>query len=1054
MKKTLLLLATVLLTGMQALMAQNRTVTGTVLDEKGQPVDGALIKVAGEDAETFTDADGKFELSASDAAKNVTIEFGETNVTKSIGDGAPLSISINTSQSLQGVVVDAYRTITKEKFTGAANRIGSEQLEKFPVTSFTKAIEGAAPGIQVTNGGGQPGSSSSFRIRGTSSIYAGSDPLIILDGGAYDGTFSSINPNDIDNVTVLKDAAATSLYGSRGAAGVIVVTTKRGKNNNGKAKVTIDAKYGLVTRFMPDYKVMKDAGQYYEVMWDALRNKYYFADSLGDIDYAGRVAAGLEPQDGDGIIASLGAGYNSYDVADDQLIDPVTGKLNPNAKLRYQDDWEKELSRVGKRQEYNLSISNADDKTNYFLSLGYLKEQGFLKYTDYERFSARVNVNTKATSWLSAGLNFAGALNRSDFQGGDGRAGGYNPFYASRTNAPIYPVYYRDSAGNKVIDPITDDYKYDWGSKNTDPESSIGTRGSLPNANVLGSLAFDKEETRSTNLVTTTYLEAEFTKNFKFRTNLTANYYNGYSTSYRNPLHGQFATQHGISSKGSTSMLSYTWNQLLTWDQSFDKHHFNVLVGHENWDYTISGLSASRSGTVTLGNTELAGMAVPTGSSSSTDYDRIESYLANLAYDYDNQYFVTASVRRDGTSRFANKWGTFWSVGGGWIFSKALFMQNIKAIDNMKLKLSYGTQGNKDIQSYYGWQALYNTGFPNGSYSGAIVSQLRNDELTWESQKQFNVGLEFGLFGSVRGEINYFNKTNADLLFFRPLPLSTGFSGRYENTLTMQTNGIEFELNADIVKPKNNGFGWNINFNLTHLKDKITKMPEGNDSIIAGNGLYTVGHSIYDFYLVRSAGVDRETGDELYYYTDTNGAEAKTAIYANAIGTGRQYVGYSIPTIQGALTNNISFKGFDLSFMISYGIGGKYYDQIYQDLMGSQLSPGTNFHQDMLDRWTVNNKDASIPKAQMSNLNIAQTSDRFLISGNYFNIRNINLGYSFNSNLVSKMKLSSLRLYVACDNVYLFSKRLGMDPQASFGGQPGYIYSPSRSINFGINVGL
>ena len=1057
MKKTLLLLVLVMITGLQAVMAQaTKTLKGVVLDEKNAPLDGAQVSAKGGDAATFTDENGNFELTVPESVTTLLVEFFGNEKEVAAGDGsAPISVSINTSKQIDAVIVDAYRTVTKENFTGAANQITSEQLEKFPVTSFTKAIEGAAPGVQATNGGGQPGAGASFRIRGASSISASSDPLIILDGAAYDGSYSSINPNDIESVTILKDASATSLYGSRGAAGVIVVTTKHGKQGD-KPRINIDAKYGLVTRFMPDYKVMKNEKEYYETMWDAYRNSLV-TNGYSPED-AATIASGLAPSEEVGIIDVLGKGYNSYDVPDDQLIDPLTGKLIPGEdKLKYHDEWEKELSRVGKRHEYNLSISNANEKTDYYLSAGYMKEQGFIKYSDYERFTTRLNVNTQATNWLKAGMNIGAATETQNYFSGSGTSGGYNPFFASRTNAPIYPVYYRDEDGQKVIDPITGEYKYDWGSINTDPESSIGTRASLPQANVLGSLAMDKDEVKATNITTNTYLEAKFLKDFTLRTNLSATYYNGFQTNYNNPLHGQFASNNGSSSKSTVNIFSYTWNQLLTWSRKFDNHNLTILAGHENYDYTVRSLSASRYGVVIPGNTELAGMATPNGASSAYNVDRMESYLANLNYDYNNRYFVSASIRRDGTSRFYNKWGNFWSIGGGWIISQEEFLRDVNNLNTLKIKASYGTQGQREIGSLYGWQALYSIDFPNGSYSGAVVSQLENQDLTWEAQKQFNAGVEFRIFDRISGEFDYFSKVNADLLYLRPRAYSTGITARWENTMTQNTSGLELSLNLDVIKPKiTNAFSWDINLNFTHLKDNITKMPDGLDTLYPDSyHMWTKGHSRYDYYIISSAGVDRETGDELYYFTDSAGnKEATTNQYAEALLTGRNYVGSSIPKLMGAMTNNFSYKGFDLTFMVTFAVGGKYFDQIYQTLMGSQLSPGTNFHEDMLNRWTLENKDATLPKAELNNLDLAQTSDRFLIDGSYLNIRNINLGYSFNERLVSKMKLSSLRLYVAFDNVYLFSKRLGMDPQATFNGAPGYTYSPSRTINFGINVGL
>jgi len=1053
MKKTLLLLAIFLYTGVQVVMAQSKTVTGTVVDDNNEPLPGMAVKVKGSQTGTVTDLNGSFELVVPDGSSDeLEISGIGGNKTVRIEGTAPLMVKLdNAGTGLDEVVITTgYVSQVKEKFVGAADRIDAKQIAKFPVSSLTKAIEGAAPGIQTTNGGGAPGSTAAVRIRGFGSISASSAPLYVVDGSPYLGDINSINPSDIASITVLKDATATSLYGSRGANGVIVVTTKGGKRNN-TTQISVDAKVGTVTRSIPNYNVMTSEKDYYETAWDAYRNSMVFGGGY-DWDLAGRIASGLEPGEEPGLVTVLG-GYNSYNVANDQLLDPVTGKLNPNATLKYHDDWNKELQRTGLRQDYNLSFAGGNEKSDYYFSAGYLKEKGYIKFSDYDRFTARLNVNAQATDWLKVGMNASGALSTTNFLTSS-NSPGYNPFLISRTFAPIYPVYYRDANNNFVTDPIFGGNKYDWGSLEQDPENSMGDRATGANSNVLGAMNYDVQRNKVTNFIFVPYLEAKFLKNFTLRTDINVNYYGTNSTDYNNPVYGQFAQQGGTISRGTSNGLIYTWKQLLTYARDFDLHHVDVVAGHETYWLNTTSQSASRAGLASLGNLDLAGAAVATGSSSYTDNDRMESYLANVNYDYNSTYFLTANVRRDGSSRFAKKWGTFWSVGGAYMINKAEFLRDVKAINVLKLKASYGTSGNNGIGTYYGYQSLYDLDFANGSNAGAAVARIANPDLTWETQGQFNVGVEGKFWDRLGVEVNYFQKTNADLLFNRPFPSSTGINSRLENTITMKNSGIEFNLNADIVKTRN--FTWNVNFNLTHFNNVITKMPEGIDSLINGNRLWKKGHSIYEFYLLESTGVDPETGADQFAYINADGGVSDTSVYSYAQARGgRDYRGSSIPKVFGAFTSNLSYKNFDFSFMLSYSVGGKYYDAIYQSLMTSGTY-GDNFSEDVLtDRWTNENRSGTIPRLETNYLESSAQSTRYLIDGSYLSLRNINLGYSFPENVAKKAKLKSLRAYVSADNIFLLSKRKGMDPQATYDGVSSTaIYNAARTIMFGLSVGL
>lgn len=1044
-------------TGMHV-MAQSRTVRGTVVDDKGNPVMAAFIKTSDDKATTLTDENGNFEIILpEDAARTLVVEATgwsakTINVTES---EEALSITVSGANTLDDVIITSYSTTTKENSVGSASSFGEKRLEKFVITDVSRAIEGAAPGVQVTNGGGAPGSNSAaVRIRGIGSISGSSAPLYVVDGSPFAGDITSINPSDISNVSILKDATATSLYGSRGANGVIVITTKRGKRN-GKPQITVDGRVGAVSRSIPNYDVIKDEKEFYELSWDAYRNFLNYGAGY-DRAEAGRIASGLNPGEAAGLVGYLG-GYNSFDVADNALLDPVTGKIIGSPTLKYHDDWEDELSRVGLRQEYNLGLSGGNESTDYYFSLGYLKEKGFVKFSDYERITGRGNINSTVNSWLSVGMNFSGTYGSSNFVENGGTAGGYNPFFAALTNAPIYPVYYRNENNELEIDPLTGENKFDWGAANIYPSSSIGTRATLPNANVLGSLSLDKDKSQYLNLTAVPYIQIKFLKNFTFKTDLNFNYYAVDGNSYNNPFYGQFSLQGGVASRSASTGLIYTFRQMLTWERQIGDHYFNAVAAHENYDLRTTGVSASRAGVAFPGNYDLTGAATPLGSASAVDLHRIESYLAKADYTFKNKYLFTASVRQDGSSRLAagnGRWGSpFWAVGAGWKINQEEFLRDVKWLDMLKLKMSYGTQGNESLGGYYSWQSLYRVDFPNGSAPGAIVSTIGNRALTWETSSQFNAGVEFGLFGQgrVTGEITYFVRGTSNMLYNLPVALSHGISTRPANTLSMQNKGIEFSLNADVVRSRN--FTWNMNLNLTHFKNEITKMPTGIDSIITGQYMYKEGHSIYDFYLVESSGVNPTNGDELYKYVNDEGAWADTSNYAFANGRGRTYQGSSLPDLMGQLTNTFTYKGFDLSFMIAFNLGGKFYDGVYQDLM----SPGTvgnNWHRDMLNRWTEENPNGELPRVEYQNQDIGGQSTRFLTSASFLNIRSINLGYTLPTKWIAKTGMSSLRIYASADNVWLFSNRQGMNPQGSFSGLTDFNYTPSRIIMAGVKVGL
>ncbi|PSK94057.1 SusC/RagA family TonB-linked outer membrane protein [Taibaiella chishuiensis] len=1075
MKKMLLLFALFLWSGVQAVMAQTKA-RGTVLDEKKEPVPGAAVKVVGTSTGTVTDADGNFEVEIPEG-KSGKLEISATGYSRVVvngGEGVVVNLEVSSTMLNEAEITVPYGPpVTKEKYVGAADRITSKQIDKMPVSDITKAIEGAAPGIQVTNGGGQPGSGAGVRMRGTGSLSSSNAPLYVLDGTPYVGDITSLNPQDIESITLLKDATATSLYGSRGANGVIAITTKKGRRNS-KPRITVDGKVGIVQRALPNYDIVTDQKDYYVNAWQAFYNQLmttYKNDYVTNNpnatpaqiaaqvpkwqSNARNLAAGYS---GEGIVDRLG--YNAFDKKNYELLDTF-GHFNQDAKLKYQDDWFKELQRTGFRQDYNLAVDGGSETSDYRLSFGYLKEDGFIKYSNYDRFTTRINVNSQVTDWLKAGINLSGSLSNQRYFGQDGSSSG-NPSFQALQMAPIYPVYYRDSAGNKQIDPLTGEYKYDWGSVANDPESSIGTKPSLPGDNILGSMALGDTKQKIINSVLATYLQAKFLKNFTFSTNLNLNYVGVSAYSYSSMLHGQSKGTKGFLSKYAQNDITYTWNQLLSWQKQMGAHNLSLTAGHEFYSYNSNYVQGVKTGFPGPDFRDLA-VATTVVSTSSRTYDEtLESWLASANYDYDSKYFLSANVRRDGSSRFYkdSRWGTFWSVGGAWHISREDFLKDVSWLNLLKLKVSYGTQGNNQIlnadgsQNYYAWQGLYALDKPNGNNSSAIPKSLPNTLLTWEKQKQLNAGFEANLFDRIYVEFNYFDRRNNDLLYNRPFPRSTGFSSRVENIANMYNRGVEINLNIAAVKSKD--FRWDIGLNWTKIKNAISKMPPGRDSVISGNIMLKAGHSRYEFYLVESAGVDASNGDELYYYTAEDGTRKTTAVYSEAINS-RKYMGSAMPDFSGAITNTLSYKGFELSFLFTYGVGGKYYDGTYSGLMGGgQINIGeTNFHKDVVaNSWTPENTGASLPRLEYNNPNIGQASSRWLVDASYLNLRNVNLSYTFSPALASKAKLSSLRAYVAVDNAAFWSKRKGMNPQATFDGEASYVYVPARTIMFGLNLGL
>lgn len=1033
MRKLMFLLVS-LFVGIGLLDAQTTKVTGFVLSEEdGRPIIGATVMIKGTSIGTATDAHGKFVLAnVPGGAKTLVVSFIGM-LTAEVDIEPVLTVRLRQdAKQLDEVMVVAYGTTKKSSFTGAAQVIKNDQIEKMNVVSLTKALEGTAPGLQVMGGSGQPGSGASMRIRGIGSLNSSSAPLYVLNGAVYDGDISAINADDIESVSVLKDAASAALYGARGANGVILIQTKKG--NSQRSTLNVKAVWGFSSRAIPEYERVGVA-DYYQLSWEAYRNGLLATGGYTPESAAQATSAAL-------IDKKLG-GYNNYDVPSDQLIG-TDGKLNPSAHLLYHDDWSDVLFRTGLKQDYLLSMGGGTDKTTYYLSMGWLDEEGIMTASDYQRFTTRANIRSEFTDWFNLEGNIGYTNSKTtNLMTSDGTFAA-NPFYFSRNIGPIFPVWERDGEGNYRLDEHGERI-YDYGR----------SRPFAGNSNNLASLKNDISGNQSDNFNLNLTAGIKFLRDFTFKVSGNADILNRRYTSVQNSEYGDAANVKGRGSLESQRTESLTFNEILNYNKEIGQHSVAVMLGHESYRYIYKTLYAQKTGFELGTAADLALGTILNKGDSQTDEYAVEGWFGQLNYDYADRYYISGSYRRDGSSRFYkdSRWGNFWSVGASWRINQEKFMQGIGWADNLKLKVSYGVQGNDDLLNadgysiYYGWQNFFESE-PNYEMAGAYHSKLENQSLQWEKNSNLNLGLEFGLFNRVRGEFNYFIRKGKDMLFDVPVPQSTGLSSKTQNAASMDNKGIELQIGVDIFKET--AFKWTLDLNLTHYKNKITKLTQ--EEVWKGSKKWIKGGSVYDFYLIKSAGVDPDNGDELYWYKN-EGVWEKTNKYslASADPDNKQLCGSAIPDLYGGFTNTFSWKGINLSVFFSYSIGGKMYDYNYKMLMHPG-DLGTAWHKDIKDRWQKPGDITDVPRLETGNNEINGTSDRFLENASYLSLRNINLSYNLPQAWTDRIGITSAKVFVSGDNLVTFTKLKGMDPTQAFSGVSDNTYVPNKVISVGLNI--
>lgn len=1030
----------------QPIQSPKEKITGTIKDNNGDPVIGASIQVKNTGIGTITDYNGQFSLSNVPENGILIISYiGYDTEEIPVNKKKNLQIVMkeNTKQ-LEEIVVVAYGTAKKSSFTGSAEVVKQDRIEKRVVADVSKALEGTVAGVQSTSGSGQPGSGASMVIRGFGSISASNTPLYVVDGVPFDGALNTINPNDIESVTVLKDASAGALYGSRGANGVVMITTKRGERDDNQISINLKANWGISSRAIPKYETVNEA-EYLELAFEAYKNELIYTEGIDPL-LAGTQAIEVMKGMAKGVLG-YNEEYNPFNMPLQELINPITGKINPTAQLKYHEDWKDELSNHNPlRQEYQLSVTGGNKKTQYMISMGYLDEVGLLQTTEFERYTGRVNIDTQAKNWFKTGFNASFAQTSTNYNSASGSVIS-NLWYTSQIMAPIYPVYEHNTDGSLKTD-ANGNKIYDYGKN----------RIALANSNAIALLHEDKENNTRDNLSARTYIQLSTNddeygifKGFSLMANLGLDYFNTHEMSYSNPYTGNAATTAGSLTKAVQRQLSYTFNQLLTYQRNIRSHSLDVMIGHEYYELKQQFLGAQKTGFPFGGLYELSAAATLSGASSQTDKYAIESFLSRVNYNFAQKYYFSASFRTDGSSRFHkdSRWGKFWSLGTSWRISEESFMKKYDWVNNLTLKASFGSQGNDNIGSYYAYQSLYNMGLSNGSLNGAGINSLENKDLKWEKNENLNIGIEARLFNRLSLTAEFFNKHTKDLLLNMPKATSSGFDAYPANIGSMRNMGLDITATIDILK--NSDLKWTLIAMGSHIRNKILKLAD-KPEIISGSNIFKEGETVNSFYLPISAGVDPLTGNQLYWvdHDKNNNIVAKyktddVTLTANS----REIVGNRIPDLYGSITNDFSYKGIDFSILTTYSIGGEMLDGVYGSMMNVGYK-GYVWHKNALRRWQQPGDITDIPKIMWDQQ--LRVTDKDLINASYFAIKNITLGYTFPKDWLTKIKMDNIRVYATANNLALFSHLKGMDPQYNFTGTVGYTYTPSRTYSIGIDI--
>lgn len=1046
--------------------AQNISVSGNVTDANtGEPVPYASVHLEGTMIGVSTDNEGHYTISVPHDGLLVFSSIGYKTTEVTVASSGTINVQLHPdSEFLDETIVVAYGTATRSSFTGSASMVNSEAIEARVATDVTSALAGAAPGVQVISPSGDPASSeATIRIRGIGSMSASNSPLYIVDGMPYDGSISDINPNDVESMSVLKDAAASAIYGARGANGVVLITTKRSRGQD--AVIKFDMRLGSNSRLIPQYDVIDDPARYYETHYRMMYNSQIYAGKSSEEAFAYADANIFNHNNG-------GLGYQVYTVPAGEKFIGTDFRINPNARLGYSDgeyfykpdNWYKETFRNSFRQEYNLSVSGSKDRLTYYGSAGFLDDGGIVSNSDFKRYTARINTDFQAKEWLKITTNMSYTHTDSQTASYTSTYGSsVNVFYITNNIGPIYPLYVRDAEGNIM---------YENGMKVYDANQTNFIRPSI-SGNAVRDNELNKKRNYSDMVTGKWGLTATPVKGLSASVNIGLMNEN----SRYNSLYSQFANYSSTDGQAYVSHDRYfaVNSQILAeykTDFGGTLHKLEILGGYELYKLKIQSLEGQNDHLYDpfigeLGNAD--GTKSKKTTSFTADYVT-QGFLARVQYNYGERYFVSGSYRRDASSRFAegHRWGDFGSVGAAWLMSEEPFMDTAWWVNMLKIKASWGVQGNDNLypnasyaRKYYPYADNYTHSYneESGEYSLELAYK-GNEELTWESSRSFNVGADFELLGGyLNGSIEYFSRKTTDLLYSKDVPLSSGNpTGYYPvNVGSIVNNGFEASLYGDIFNTRKVQWSWNVN--LSHYRNRITSLDEsiGEEGITGSYYIYKVGGSLYEAYMYRYAGVNPENGKALYHYRAEDGTIGTTEVFADA---DQFECGSVLPKVYGGFGTSAKLYGFDLSAQFSFQLGGRYYDGTYQALMHTSSAVGTAWHKDALKAWTEDNPHTDIPRLD-GDTSVGQSAvDRFLISSDYLSINNITIGYTFPRKWIEGIGIEGIRIYFAGDNLAVMSARKGLDPRYSMGlgtytagsGLNSGAYSAMRTLTGGLTI--
>lgn len=1018
-----------------ATYAQRITVSGKVT-AGGEGLPGVTVAVKGSTNGTITSMDGDYSLQTEPQNTLVFSFIGYETQEVPINGQKTINIEMHESSIAIDEVVIAvpYGTAKKSTFTGSASVIDKKIIAASQVSSVSKALQGTVAGLQSFSTSGQPGEDASIYIRGVGSANATTTPLYVVDGVPYDGALSSISSQDIASVTVLKDAAAASLYGSRAANGVIMITTKQGQNGSAPT-IQLSAKYGFSSRAVRDYDQLS-TNDYFMLQWEALRNSYM--DNGQSAESAAQTASSILAT-----TATGGLGINPYGT---QYPQPVgtDGKIVAGATPLWDDSWEDALSQDAHYTDISASISGGSERTKYYFSLGYLNDQGAYICSGFKRYNLRTNITTDLRKWLQVGLNVSATHSIQDYPKQDDTAIG-NIVLAARSIPSFYPVYERDLTTGEYLLDENGNRIYDYGNYR---------KGSYNGYNFAQSMLYDKKEYKRDAASIRGYLQITPLEGLSYKMSLNIDYNSRFAHFYDNPTYGKEPLTGGVE-KENVRTTGLTYNNVINWNHTFNENHdVRLMAGQEYYEYNTSNFGGSRTGVITDGYYEPDVASTLSSFYGNSDQYKLLSFFGSAEYSYQSKYFVSASVRTDGSSRFHpdHRWGTFWSFGGSWKISREKFLEEAANdwLTNLTLRASYGAQGNDNV-GYYAYKALYEIGSSFGE-STLHASRLETPELSWETNLNLNVGLDFGFWSNrLNGTIEFFQRASKDLLFARDLVPSGGFSSIDANIGKLKNYGWEFTINGTPVLTKD--WTWKLSVNATTYKNEIVELP--TDVMWQSTKKWVKGGSLYDFWLYEWAGVNPENGNPQWYYTDTDGSRKITEDYSSLTSDDKVKMGSSLPKVSGGFQSDLTWRDLSLSMLFSYAIGGKLYNNDYKSMISVSGGNGSTLSKDMLNRWTPENRYTDIPRLSYDQTSyFTSSSSRWLVNRSFLRLKTVTLSYNLPEKWLHYATIKQASIFLQGENLLTFCHQQGLDPEQPINGMVSYRYPAMKTFSFGINVTL